>query len=40
MKLSSFEYPEGKSGVYGGKFIVGSADHYFQTVDIEVFQII
>jgi len=38
MKFSSYEFPNGKSGSEGGKFIVGGYDHKFQADEIEVFQ--
>ena len=38
MCLDSFEFPEGKSGHEGGKFMVGGADHKFQSVEVEIFQ--
>ncbi len=39
MNFISYEFPNGLSGFEGGKFIVGGFDHYFQTVEIEVFQV-
>jgi len=32
MDLHSYELPNGKSGVEGGKFIVGDSDNNFQTL--------
>jgi hypothetical protein len=40
MNIQSYEYPCGISGYEGGQFIVGGSDHYFQTVEIEVFQVL
>ena len=40
MKLTSFEFPEGKRGEEGGKFIVGGSSHCFQSDEIEIFQIL
>ena len=40
IKLSSFEYPNGLSGNEGGRFIVGCADNWFQTVEIEIFEVL
>jgi len=40
MNLNAYVFPNGKSGKEGGKFIVGGSDCYFQTVEIEVFQIL
>ncbi len=40
MNLHSYEFPKGKSGTEGGKFIVGGSNNYFQTVEIEVFQVL
>ena len=40
MKLQSYEFPNAKSGYEGGKFIVGGADHRFQIVVIEAFQVL
>jgi len=40
MTLHSYEYPDGKSGNEGGNFIVGGSDNHFQTVEIEVFQVL
>ncbi len=39
MNLDSYEFPNGKSGIEGGKFIVGGSDLKFKTVEIEVFQV-
>ena len=39
INLHSNEFPNGKCGNEGGKFIVGGSDHIFQTVEIEVFQV-
>jgi len=39
MNLRSYEFPNGKSGSEGGQFIVGGSDKFFQTVEIEVFQV-
>jgi len=39
MNFVSYESPEGKSGRAGGKFIVGGSNYYFQTVEIEVFEV-
>jgi hypothetical protein len=39
MNLTSYEFPNGLSGNEGGEFIVGGSDSYFQTVEIEVFQV-
>jgi len=38
MNLVSYEFPNGKGGNEGGKFIAGGSDNYFQTTEIEVFQ--
>ncbi len=40
MNLKSYEFPNGLSGNEGGKFIVGGSNNYFQTVEIEVFQVL
>jgi len=40
MDLSSYEFPYEKSGYEGGKFILGGYDNKFQTVEIEVFQVV
>jgi hypothetical protein len=40
MKFLSYEFQNGKSDHEGGKFIVGGSDHNFQTVEIEVFQVL
>ena len=40
MNLSSFEFPNVKSGKEVGKFIVGGSDNFFKTVEIEVFQVL
>ena len=40
MDLNAYEFPEGKSGEEGGEFIVGGEDCYFQTDDIEVFEVV
>ncbi len=39
MHLSSYEFPSGKGGNEGGQFIVGGYDHFFQTAEVEIFQI-
>ena len=39
MNLTIFEFPEGKIGHEGGKFIVGGENHRFQTTEIEVFRL-
>jgi len=39
MNFSSYEFPNGKIGNEGGKFIVGGSDHKFQTTEIEVLQV-
>ncbi len=39
MDLHSYEFPNRKSGKEGGNFIKGGADHKFQTVEIEVYQV-
>ena len=38
MLLISYEFPNGKSVAEGEKLIVGGADQYFQTVEIEIYQ--
>jgi len=38
MNLVSYEFPNGKGGNEGGKFIAGGSDNNFQTTEIEVFQ--
>jgi hypothetical protein len=40
MTLCSYEFPNGIKGNEGGKFIVGGSDNSFQTIEIEVFQVI
>jgi len=40
MKFGFYEFPNGMSGAQGGKFIVGGSDHKFQSVEIEVFQVL
>ena len=39
MDLNTYEFPNGKSGEAGGIFIVGGEDCFFQTDDIEVFEV-
>jgi len=38
--LHSYEFPSGKSFNEGGKFFIGGSDYEFQTVEIEVFQVL
>ena len=40
MTFKSYEFPDGKSGSEGGKFVVGGSNNKFQTVEIEVYQIV
>jgi len=40
MNFKSYEFPDGKKGVEGGKYVVGGSDNFYKTVEIEVFQII
>ncbi len=40
MYLYSYEFPNGVSWNEGDQFIVGGSDHHFQTVEIEVFQVL
>jgi len=40
MKFHSYEFPNGKGGNEGGIFIVGGSNCFFQTVEIEVFQVV
>jgi len=40
MNLNAYVFPNGKSGNEGGKFIVGGSDHYFQTAEMEVLQVL
>ena len=40
MNLQAFELAEGKSGHEGGKFIVGGSDYNFQTVEVEIYQVL
>jgi len=40
MNLHLYEFPNGKGGNEGGKFIAGGSDNYFQTTEIEVFQVV
>jgi len=37
MKFGFYEFPNGKSGTEGGKFIVGGSDNNFQIIEIKVF---
>ena len=37
---ASYDGPNGKTGEEGGKFIHGNPSLYFQTVEVEVFQIV
>jgi len=39
MNSSAYEFPNGKSGSEGGKFIVGGSDNKFQSVEIELFRV-
>ncbi len=39
MRFASYEFPAGRGGREGGRFVHGGADEYFQTSEIEVFQI-
>ncbi len=38
--LGSYEFPNGVNGNEGGEFIVGGSDFFFQTAEIEVFQVL
>jgi hypothetical protein len=40
MKFKSYESPDGENGVEGGKYVVGGPTNFYQTAEIEVFQII
>jgi len=40
MNFSSYKFPIGESSNEGGKFIVGGFQNFFQTVEIEVFQVL
>jgi len=40
MHISSYEFPNGISGIEAGKLIVGGSDNSYQTVEIEVFQVV
>jgi len=40
MKFGFYEFPNGISGTEGGKFIVGGSDNKFQTVEVEMFQVL
>ena len=40
MNLRVYESPNGKSGKEGGKSIVGGSDNKFQTVEVEVYQVL
>jgi len=40
MAFKSYEYPDGKNGVEGGKYVVGGSTNFYKTAEIEVFQII
>ncbi len=40
MNLVSYEFPNKMKGIEGGIFIVGGSDNKFQTVEIEVFQVL
>ena len=39
MDFLIYEPPLGKTGVVGGNFVVGGSDNYFQTSEIEIFQV-
>jgi len=39
MNFKSYEFPNGKQGEEGGKYVVGGSSKYYNTVEIEVFQI-
>ncbi len=39
MWLASYEFPGGKSSAEGGKFILGDSNNFFQSAEIEVFQV-
>ncbi len=40
MQWFNYEFPNGISGTEGGKFIVGGSDNKFQTVEVEMFQVL
>jgi len=40
MDFKSYEFPDGKNGADGGKYVVGGSTNKYETVEIEVFQII
>ena len=40
MRLESYEFPDGRRGDEGGEFMVGGGDYRFQTVEIEVFEVL
>ncbi len=40
MKFRSYEFPNGMGDIEGGKFVLGGSDHFFQTVEIEVFWVL
>ena len=39
MRFHSYKSPNGMRSIEGGQFIVGGSDFFFQTVEIEVFQV-
>ena len=39
MAFKSYEFPDGKNGSEGGKFVLESSSNTFQITDIEVFQV-
>ncbi len=39
MRFESYEFPVGKGGSEGGRFVHGGGDEYFQTAEIEVYQV-
>ena len=40
MHFKSYEFPDGKNGTEGGKFLLGNSSHKFQAEEVEVFQVI
>ena len=39
MHFKSYEFPDGKNGTEGGKFLLGNSSHKFQAEEVEVFQL-
>lgn len=40
IRFETYEAPKGQSGMAGAKFFLGGSDYHFQTVEVEVFEVI